>query len=1323
MALHAFLPPIAALAAGGCQVPRLYYQAVSHGWQPRRTVHLAERKTLMSLAVSPVLVAKYFYHDCERVLRYGMVPRDERAAQGIPAGEFDASPVMQAVLQSGCAWESHVVTTHLAGRAVIAPGSATLPERRFDVGQTLALLRTLRPGQLLYQGTLRPPRSFYDRYRLDPRLVEVHDNHPDLIEVRELAGQRLLRVIDVKRGESLELTYRMQVLFYALEIDAILQAEGITDARADLEIGGVWLGGADAYEEFSLRGLRAHLEQFLREDLPRLAKAPPQKAFWHLQVRCEGCGYFRHCMNEMAASDDLSRVSKLTRHGKEHLIELGVTKVSQLRDFLARPEADEALATCASLKGEGHYLRNKARALTSGKPLPHGSACPALPVWEDVAIFLTLQREPLSRQNYLAGLFVSTAPKIDTGFLPEALREAFFPDGKARPLVLVADSPAGVPAMRQQFLDLLLGVLRAAHEHNRGRPFAEQLGLQCYVHTELERRKLAEWLFEALADPTAAEAAMTLLLFLQAPELIELDEHPDTEHPFAVVPILRSVGRLLALPVDLVYTLPETLDALGSKFTYHRTNRHHYRLAEVLQPQAVHAAWYRGEAGALEEVRKQAELYLYALRALVGEVRKAARDHLFAWPPKFRLPTIEEFRDPFLSRLAFFLRYEMLLRCQAVRDARAEPREVQLEQGTALELVASGPASFDLAGEPRMDLDHEGMGTFLLARDSEEGRRAQLRFNDLRFRDKFYGPAKQPHLAVVQPHVERDAQGRPHRLSLRQPVRFDGARASAGERFLLLPRYVDWNTKRTLDYLRQLDQEEPGLFQELLASVPAAATEKPLPADVARSVMSLQEQLRLTPSQAEAFAAIQARRVVAVWGPPGTGKTHFLAAAILGLAAAHARAGLRFRALVTGFSHFAIENVLAKALELGPMLALPGCDLAVGKAGGWRKGRPAEGESFDEESPSGWLAHRPRSLVGGTVYACMKGAETAGLLPFDLVVIDEASQVRVAEASVPASLVAYCGRLVLAGDDLQLPPIVAGEYPEPAPGRPPLHRSVFELVAAALSVPDPLARAEAAQTAPFFKMLLDNWRMNDVLTSFAARLLYGPRYQPATPAIASRRLPYKAQADASPLVRACLDAAHPLVVVLIDGVRATSENEIEADMVRDLALALRAGLCDDEGGPYTSDKAFFEQGLFIVCPHRAQNRLVRRRLAEARTWSCDPVSDTVDKMQGQESDAVIVSYGVADPEYAALEAEFIYGRNRLNVAITRARSKCVVLLSQSLLTASPGVLDVPEAAEGLAFMRGLAQLVLDNGERLEIDAGQGVPLTVLRCDKPVPIGY
>jgi superfamily I DNA/RNA helicase len=73
---------------------------------------------------------------------------------------------------------------------------------------------------------------------------------------------------------------------------------------------------------------------------------------------------------------------------------------------------------------------------------------------------------------------------------------------------------------------------------------------------------------------------------------------------------------------------------------------------------------------------------------------------------------------------------------------------------------------------------------------------------------------------------------------------------------------------------------------------------------------------RWTPSQAAAFRAICNQRAVPVWGPPGTGKTHFLTTAILALAEAHRRAGRPFRVLVTAFTHAAIENVLRKTVRV-----------------------------------------------------------------------------------------------------------------------------------------------------------------------------------------------------------------------------------------------------------------------------------------------------------------------------------------------------------------------------------------------------------------------
>ena len=66
-----------------------------------------------------------------------------------------------------------------------------------------------------------------------------------------------------------------------------------------------------------------------------------------------------------------------------------------------------------------------------------------------------------------------------------------------------------------------------------------------------------------------------------------------------------------------------------------------------------------------------------------------------------------------------------------------------------------------------------------------------------------------------------------------------------------------------------------------------------------------------------------------------------------------------------------------------------------------------------------------------------------------------------------------------------------------------------------------------------------------------------------------------------------------------------------------------------------------------------------------------PLVDTVEKMQGKEREVILVSYGVADEEYATAEAQFLLSRNRFNVAATRAERKLIVICSDTVLDAVP----------------------------------------------------
>jgi hypothetical protein len=483
-----------------------------------------------------------------------------------------------------------------------------------------------------------------------------------------------------------------------------------------------------------------------------------------------------------------------------------------------------------------------------------------------------------------------------------------------------------------------------------------------------------------------------------------------------------------------------------------------------------------------------------------------------------------------------------------------------------------------------------------------------------------------------------------------------------------------------IEYLQELDKAGGGLFVPLVRDPLSAARVRPLPASVEAKAAEGEERLGLTDSQRAAYREIRRRRVVAAWGPPGTGKTHFLASAILGLADAYAALGKNFRVLITAFTHAAIENLLRKIDELKRTTPGLGATVQLGKVKDWMSEHTQVGEVVSEGQMAVWLGRRPQAAAGGTVYSCIKAGKKAELPSFDVVVVDEASQVRVGEAAVPVSLVGPEGRLVLAGDDLQLPPIVQGVYPEAEPGEPMLHRSIFEAV-----------RSRVSDDSPVGKMLLENRRMNDVLTSFAAELLYSRDYRCFDNSVASRRLRLQPPAPLSALCAACLDPAHPMVVVILAGVQVAGENRIEASLVADLVVALRDGLRDEDGAGFTDDAQFFAHGVFIVSPHRAQIRAIRRELNTRRKWDSPPFVDTVDKMQGQEADAVVISYGVSDPEYALLEAEFIYSVNRLNVAITRARSKSIVCLPRPLLEGLPRVLDSEDAAQGLAFMQSVVR--------------------------------
>jgi DNA replication ATP-dependent helicase Dna2 len=257
---------------------------------------------------------------------------------------------------------------------------------------------------------------------------------------------------------------------------------------------------------------------------------------------------------------------------------------------------------------------------------------------------------------------------------------------------------------------------------------------------------------------------------------------------------------------------------------------------------------------------------------------------------------------------------------------------------------------------------------------------------------------------------------------------------------------------------------------------------------------------------------------------------------------------------------------------------------------------------------------------------------------FDVVVVDEAAQIPLSFAS--CALLAG-PRQILVGDHRQLGPIVQGQHADVLAGC-----SLFGHLAA---VYPPL-------------LLRTTYRMNAGLNDFPSRVFYNGRLSPEA-RVARARFPHVPGGAYDDL----FDPERPAVLALVphEGfrTRCPAEAQVVAGIVLDRIVRQRG----DPGD------------IAVVSPFRAQLRLirtlVRRGLDAAGHAGPLPVIDTVERIQGQERELVVVSLVASDPEHLAGEAAaFFYSGNRLNVTITRARTKLIVVASPLAFTAFPKTL-------------------------------------------------
>ncbi|HUF46351.1 MAG TPA: TM0106 family RecB-like putative nuclease [Vicinamibacterales bacterium] len=376
---------------------------------------------------------------------------------------------------------------------------------------------------------------------------------------------------------------------------------------------------------------------------------------------------------------------------------------------------------------------------------------------------------------------------------------------------------------------------------------------------------------------------------------------------------------------------------------------------------------------------------------------------------------------------------------------------------------------------------------------------------------------------------------------------------------------------------------------------------------------------------AEAIVTDLDRTALAIQGPPGSGKTYTGARMIVALVRAGRKVG------ITATGHKVIRNLLDAVTKEA---ARSGVAIRAGHKGGDDDGaasaEPPAVRAFDDNAaPLAALQAGEIEVLGGTAWLWSRAEYAASV---DVLFVDEAGQMSLANVLGAARAAAS---VVLLGDPQQLEQPSKGSHPDGVGVS-----ALQHILGDAVTMPEGRGL-----------FLPVTWRLAPAICAFTSELFY------------DGQLVAREGLERQVLRGSARFAGAGLVVVPVehDGNRNASDEEAAAvvGIVTEL-LAPGSEWVDAAGAAHPCASA----DLRVVAPFNAHVTRLRDALAAAGHGAV-PVG-TVDRFQGQEAPVVIYSMATSRPEDAPRGLEFLYSLNRLNVATSRARCRCILVASPRL---------------------------------------------------------
>lgn len=358
-----------------------------------------------------------------------------------------------------------------------------------------------------------------------------------------------------------------------------------------------------------------------------------------------------------------------------------------------------------------------------------------------------------------------------------------------------------------------------------------------------------------------------------------------------------------------------------------------------------------------------------------------------------------------------------------------------------------------------------------------------------------------------------------------------------------------------------------------------------------------------------------------IQGPPGAGKTYTGSHVILDLLQAGKRVG------ITSNSHHAINNLLSAVEERASEAQFRFFGLKKSTQGADETRFSGQHtSSIDDKRALLGRWSSGANLIAGTAWL-FADPGLAGEL--DYLFIDEAGQVSV------ANLVAMgmsARNLVLMGDQMQLAQPVRGAHPG--------HSGDSTL--------DYLLDGAATIPADRGIFLGQTWRMHPDVCSFISEAVYDGQLT-AAPGTERQQL--------------ILNGARPdipatgLYFRVVEHDANSQSSPEEADAVCELYQYFLGQEYLDKNNQH---QRIGLDNILVVAPYNLQVNLIKSQLPVGARVG------TVDKFQGQEAEIVIVSMATSSEDYLPRDISFLYSRNRLNVAVSRAKSLACIVASPAL---------------------------------------------------------